>query len=232
MRASLHNLLPGGYKHFNSEISEFFDEIPKLKGGSVNNHAVNLSHFTFPYRATCFVRDPRDLVISGYFYHRRGVESWTNIKNPDPTQWSVVNGNIPQSLKPGQSFSEFLQDVDTETGLLAEIDFRKFHFGAMREWDLDQPNLFVFKYENVVGREPDCFRDIAEIYEFSEKWKSELVRQANRYSLQNLNTNKEHVRDPNPRQWSKYFTNNIRNMFKSKHNDKLVKLGYEAGMDW
>jgi len=64
------NFEGAGYAHFNSDIEDFYAQQSNYELASVNNHAIDLSRYK-NYRVTRLIRDPRDLVVSGYFYHHR-----------------------------------------------------------------------------------------------------------------------------------------------------------------
>lgn len=71
------------------------------------------------------IRDPRDLIMSGYYYHKRAAEPWC--KTVDPTEdhpaWKKVRGCVPTNLPSGYSLTGYLNEASLEEGLLAEIDF-------------------------------------------------------------------------------------------------------------
>ena len=61
-------LLPGGrYAHYNSMVDEFYRCHRRFRIASLNNHCLDLDRLG-AFRMTRFIRDPRDLVVSGYFY--------------------------------------------------------------------------------------------------------------------------------------------------------------------
>jgi len=55
-----------GYRHFNSHLEDFYQAFSKHRIASVNNRALDLERLG-QFRISRFVRDPRDLVVSGYF---------------------------------------------------------------------------------------------------------------------------------------------------------------------
>ena len=61
------------------------------------------------FRNSCqisrFVCDPRDLLISEYFYHKRGAEPWLNIVDPKTTAWKIAKEVFPEGVGKGFSFS-------------------------------------------------------------------------------------------------------------------------------
>lgn len=89
-----------GYRHFDSRIDEFYDKVGDFRVASINNRALDLEKLGNDIRITRFVRDPRDMVVSGYFYHKRGAENWCNIEGRDNVNWSAMNGNPPPSHGP------------------------------------------------------------------------------------------------------------------------------------
>src|SRR5262249_20378455 len=133
-----------GYRHFQSDLAGFLSHLGEYKVMSVNNHALDLGKLG-DYRITRFVRDPRDLVVSGYHYHKRGAEKWSEIEDPTPEDWMVVNGRIPSAMQPCESFSTCLQRLDLREGLLAEIEMRGAHFESMRGWPESDPRIRVWR---------------------------------------------------------------------------------------
>ena len=83
MHSAFNRCLPwsGGYRHFNSHTADFYSQFEPFRVVSINNRALDLERLG-KFRISRFLRDPRDLVVSGYFYHRRGAESWTRQAAP------------------------------------------------------------------------------------------------------------------------------------------------------
>lgn len=75
---------------------------------SINNRCLDLERLG-PCRISRFIRDPRDLVVSGYFYHQRGTEDWVKIRSPTPEDWYFANSAVPEGLRGTDlSFAEWL----------------------------------------------------------------------------------------------------------------------------
>ncbi len=117
--------LAGGYRHFASRLDDFYRDCSGLGVASVNNHALDLDRFD-EIRVTRFVPDPRDLLVSGYFFHKQSREDWSRVSHPTDADWVVVNGVVPESVKAtGSSYRDYLNEVSLEEGLLAELAFRR-----------------------------------------------------------------------------------------------------------
>jgi len=228
MEMMYNRILPwsGAYRHFNNLIDEFYAALPRYRVLSVNNHMLRLGELG-DYRITRFVRDPRDLIVSGYFYHRRGAESWCNVVDPTDEDWKVVRGHVPAGIAPGQSYAAWLSAIPEEEGLLAEIEFRRHHYESMREWPDDDPRILLFRYEDILGREEETFLRIFRHYELplSEKLLGRAL--AWKYSARQQSRQIEHIRNPEPNQWKKRFTPRVTEVFRERYGDLLPKLGYE-----
>ena len=101
-----------------------------------------------PYRAIRMIRDPRDMWVSGYLYHRHCVEKWCTTTDMDPTppiRWPQVDYSFahrPEDWKRryldrlnGKSYQQHLLDLDVSEGLQFELDgYTGCTLAAMREW--------------------------------------------------------------------------------------------------
>lgn len=216
-----------GYRHFNSLIDEFYREQGNYLIASVNNHALDLSRYP-RYRVTRFIRDPRDLVVSGYFYHKRGAESWCNVPGPGEADFVYVNGTVPEALRGSSlSYSELLHNLDIEEGLLAEIEFRRRHFESMREWPLDDPDIRLFRYEDVLGREARTMREVIGFLGFPAHSAVHGGLIAWRHSARSRRQSASaHVRDPSAGQWRRHFTPRVEREFDAAYGDLIEMYGY------
>lgn len=216
----------GTYRHFNSFVDEFYAEHGAHRVASVNNHALDLDRLG-DFRITRLIRDPRDLVVSGYFYHRRGAEDWCLVEDPSADDWAVVNGNVPPGLLPGESLTSHLQRVDQEDGLIAEMDFRRHHFESMRAWPTDDERIRVFRYEDLVGNEEAVFGEM--LAHFGMAWPERLVgRRLARHHRAARTSADRHIRDASAGQWRAVFTPRVSEAFTERFGDLPEVLGYDA----
>ena len=216
------------YHHFESIEGVFYNRNHKYRSCSTNSFAIDTERLNDDFRITRFIRDPRDLIISGYFYHKRGAEPWFRMKRPSNKYWSPINGNLPQGMldKPDYSYAEYLSSLDLEEGLLAEMEFRKFHFESMRLWKEDS-RIRIFKYENIIfnEEEEEVFNQIAEHLELSSREKRRVKKYAEKFSLKNQGKNK-HVKNPKSNQWKENFTDKVTEVFNKNYGDLLDLYDY------
>ncbi len=213
------------YQHCNSWIDLFYERQKTDRITSVNNQSIDFSRLQTPYAASHFIRDPRDLVVSGYFYHKRGAEAWCRIPWPDEMKWQAVNGTIPEGLVTGQSYAEFLESISLEDGLIAEMQFRKKHFEAMEAWDYQNPRCIEIRYEDFVHNEIPTLHKIFDHYLLEEESRIRGLDIAEKHRV-GRNAFPGHIRDPEPEQWKKYFTPRLQEYFGILYPSLLAKTGY------
>lgn len=228
LRATFNRALfwSGGYQHFNSRLPEFLAASGQYRVASVNNHFLDPAQCGDGARITRFVRDPRDLVVSGYFYHRKGSEPWCRTPSPTAEDFRVVNGVVPSGVRPGESFTEFLQRVSLSEGLIAEIEFRRRHFESMLQWPAGDPRVRLFRYEDVIGREVETVDQMVSWWGGGVLERAVARRYAAQYALGGEQAKRTHVRDPRPGQWARTATPDVQQYFDREWGPLLAHLGY------
>lgn len=227
MDAVFNRCLPwsAGYRHYYSHLEEFYDGFRGDRVSSVNNRALDLDRLG-PFRISRFIRDPRDLIVSGYFYHRRGAEPWTRIEAPTPEDWVFANGVVPEGLRAaGTSFARYLQSLPEEEGLLAELEFRAGHLESMARWPVSHRHIVIYRYEEVVGNEAACLRDLLGFYGVTPVERLLGGWFARRHSLRRR-AGDPHIRNPAAGQWRERFTPRVRRAFEARHPGLVKQLGY------
>jgi len=226
-------LLGDRYHEFfgTANIDRFYDEYRKYAVSATSDVKPDLSRLGDDYRIARFIRDPRDLVVSGYFYHRKGTEAWTRVARPRREAWSQEN--TPRALRSGESFAECLQRLDQEDGLIAEMEWREPHFRAMLQWPDDDPRIRLWKYEHILGREVEVMDQMGEHFGWPDdtdpfSFRAGMRRWADRWRMKDdqLKWDK-HVRDPKAGQWRTVFTPKAHAAFNELFGDLPEKLGYD-----
>lgn len=213
------------YKHFNSDIKAFNDEIKNLSILSVNNSYVAPESFNKDFRMTRFIRDPRDLIVSGYHYHKRGAEKWCNQIGPDAVK--TINGKYPMNCDHSLSFSENLNRMNLTEGLIAEIDLRENHLKSMMDWDLEDERVRLIYYDDIIGNEINAFKEIFNHYEFNILEKTLGYIFVDRFSLKNVNQKKlKHIRNPNSGQWKEFFPEEVVDYFNERYRNIIDKYNF------
>ena len=214
-----------GYRHYNSHLDDFYRGFRMDRVSSINNRVLDLERLD-PFRISRFIRDPRDLIVSGYFYHRRGAEDWVTIEAPSAEDWYFANGAVPTGLEAvGTSFADYLRSIPEEEGLLAEMEFRAHHFESMAQWPQSHPDIKTFRYEEVLGRERALFGELFDFYGMSRFQRSLGAWFAERHSIGRKRAD-PHVRNPSSGQWRQHFTPRVRQAFDAEYAALVRQLGY------
>ncbi len=177
------------------------------------------------YVGSHMIRDPRDVVISAYFYHLWTKEEWAH---------------IPRNSLNNQTYQEYLNSLSQEEGLLAEMEgTSKEVIEEMSQWNYNNPNFFEFKYEDIITNEPEVFSKIFQHYQFNQEAVENCIKIAGKFSFKNKSNRQEgiinqksHLRSGRIGEWQEVFNQHHKRRFKELFGDLLINLGYEADNNW
>jgi hypothetical protein len=198
-------------------------DIAFFRSGRLFSRAL-LSDRTF--RGSHLIRDPRDVVVSGYFYHLWTREKW--VHQTDGRTWG------------GLSYQAYLNSVDRHQGLLAEIEYGSASTLAdMAKWDYGQPEFLELRYEDLIQNEVSSFSRLFEFYGFDERAVTVGLAGVERHSIRlkpgqlaSEEDQKRHIRSGRAGQWREHFGPEHVARFKELNGDLLLRLGYESNADW
>ena len=222
------------YRHFDSQREKFVDayQSEKISCASLNNTPLPIA-MKANERGSHFVRDPRDLVVSGYYYHLWCPEPWVFepayrwqyiTRNPLFKKWTGLD-EWPQGI----CYQEFLKSLEREQGLVVEMLWRQHIFKQMFEWDYANPNILELKYENIIDNESEAFNQLFDHYQWPSAWRSDWIQIAARRSRKNLvAASQSHFRNGTAKQFESEFSTEVRDDFNILYNGLVEKLGYAA----
>ena len=136
-----------------------------------------------------FRRDPRDLVVSAGFYHKRSNEPQLH---------------VPSEKFGGKTYQEFVNAMESmEDVFLFEMDHSAgMNIGQMLQWDYNR-GFLELKYEDLVTPEgARVFRQAIDQWPLLKLEKSLLEGLFHYYSVYSATGSKNHhVRDPRSKQF-------------------------------
>jgi len=203
------------------------------------------------FRGVHLVRDPRDVVVSGY---------WSHKKTHPPHNWAEM-----------LELREKLNAMPMAEGLFLEMDFLGKYFQAMYEWDYGNPAVLELRYEEVTRGE-----NLDHVFRFLgfrgstaplDRARHVVWRTLNKLNNRGLvpfrnstldlpldaqraiaeaNTFERlagqrrkgqedtgsHYRKGVPGDWRNHFEDRHKAYFRSTYGGLLQRLGYEARDDW
>ncbi|MDT9339973.1 sulfotransferase domain-containing protein [Trichodesmium erythraeum 21-75] len=168
------------------------------------------------YRGLHLIRDPRDIIISGCFYHQKAEEKWLHSKKKK-------FGGLTYQEKIN-SYSSIDEQIFFEMENTAAITIND-----IREWDYNNSNFLEIKYENLIeDNNLALFYQIFAFLGFPEKLIPSLLEIAHKNSIFSGQVKKSiHVRSGKKNQWEEFFKEQHKKRFLELFGDILIKLGYE-----
>ncbi|WP_424930058.1 sulfotransferase domain-containing protein [Amaricoccus tamworthensis] len=101
------------------------------------------------YRGVHVMRDPRDMIVSGYHYHKWTHEEWVHRLDDN-----------------GRSYQDKLNSLSKTEGLFLEIDHFIFYYReTLENWNMEDPDMLEVSYESLMqpgkdGIYGDIFRHL------------------------------------------------------------------------
>jgi len=204
---------------------EFFsgsqEDLPPNFDIFFQNHSIfDLARLPVAYRGVHVIRDPRDVIVSGCFYHQKATEAWLHVKRSEFGGWTY------------QQKIASLPSVDDQ--LMFEMEHHGDAIRDMVAWSYTNPNFLEVRYEDLrVDTGLTLFRQIFAFLGFPAEVIPRLLQIAYAGSLFSGNIrNSVHVRSGDAGQWRRYFKPAHRVRFLELFGDALIRLGYEQDDDW
>lgn len=151
------------------------------------------------------IRDPRQILVSGYLYHLKG-------HNTDYAGW------VWDRLKQDRAV---LQSLSVEDGLLYEME-------NITADVLDNQLASWRPHANVIEFKLEEFGDVES---YAAPAMQRLLNFLEFESLLSIDFG-EHFTNPNSKHWRSLFTPRVEHAFKRRFGGLLIDLGYEPSFDW
>ena len=177
--------------------------------------------FSDPVRGLHIIRDPRDRIVSGMFYHQKSKESWLH---------------KPMKELGGVTYQEKINSFgNIEDKLMFEMEHSgRWGIEEMLEWDYSDERFMNVKYEDlIVDHNLLLFHKIFTFLGFPGSFMPVCLDCAYKNSLFSGNIEKSvHVRSGKSSQWKTHFTSDHKKRFVELFGEATVQLGYEANNSW
>ncbi len=197
-------------------------DLPLTFNVFLENHSqFELDKIVDDYRGLHIIRDPRDRIVSGCFYHQKSSEEWLHVKRDDFD---------------GMTYQEKICSLPT---LEDKLHFEMENSGAngireMLSWDYNNESFIEIQYEDLIeDRDLTLFHKIFTFLSFSGRTIPIALKHAYENSLFSGSLQKSvHIRSGKARQWEKHFQPDHKQKFVELFGDALIQLGYEKNNDW
>ncbi len=175
------------------------------------------------FKAMHLIRDPRDIAISGCFYHLHSNEIL--LHKPHPKLGGISYHDKINSL---HNFDDKLL-LEMEQTAARTIN-------NIINWNYNQPNCIEVKYEDIIDDVSlENFDKIFLFLGFNRRdyhILHKVVEANSLFSNAVKAVEGTHVRSGRAGQWKKYFKDIHKKRFLELFGDSLIKLGYEKDNSW
>ncbi len=153
------------------------------------------------------VRDPRQLLISNYFYHKEGHK----IVAPDQWFWEKLKADRP-----------ILERLSVEDGLRYELDniTRDILENQLAPWT-GRENIIEFKLEEFSPDERTGLDNLEKLCAF-----------CGFENMPDVNLSRTWSNEAAAQSWRTLFSESLKATFKERYGSLLIQLGYEENYDW
>lgn len=184
------------------------------------------------FRGSLTLRDPRDVVISSYHYHKISREAWLHDPRFDWTKIFYDNVYIKTFGKPqiswlGKSYSDVLSVLDIEDGLLLELARVAQSFREIELFDFDDPRICVLNYEEILANELPAFRKLFDHYGLRDEYIDHAIKIVDRLSASNQKRiGNSHIREATTGEWKNTLKPLHLRLFEQELGNAILHAGY------
>jgi len=203
-----------------------------------------------PYVGVHMVRDPRDLIVSGYQYHRTTREAWCTNANLDETP-PITAPRVPRwkesaplkwqqeylrSLN-GKSYQENLRALPEQEGITFEmLGHSAWTIDRIREWNYEDSSVVELRFEDVLADYDAEMRRMFVGLGLDERWVERAVAIAATEDLARMDSRRldtdPHIKSRGASRWQGHLTTEHRRAFKERFGNVAEVLGYEESSEW
>jgi hypothetical protein len=212
-------------------------------------HSLLASGIGRPYRAIRVVRDPRDIWVSGYLYHRHTNEPWCINTNFDPTppirvpRVDYAFQHRPERWKRrylaalgGKSYQQNLLDRDRDAGLAFELaGYTGCTLDAMRAWRLAGPDVLDVRLEDFSGDYDGAMLTAFRHLGFTAAECEAAIPLARSEDIARMDdaaiASRPQIHSRDISKWRAFLTAGQVAQFEALYGDLIVGLGYRLARD-
>ncbi len=200
----------------------------------------------YDYRGVHLIRDPRDVWVSGYIYHRRCVEKWctnANLEPLHPIRFPQVPLSVqhrPEAWKAsylaglnGRSYQQNLVALDRPEGLRFELDrYASWTIEAMTEWQPRPDAILEMPMETLSEDFDTAMHRILSHLGLDEAQLPLAMALAATEDVARMDDRRveanPHIHSRKLSKWREFLTEDDLRLFDERHGGAIVQLGYNV----
>jgi hypothetical protein len=188
------------------------------------------------YRGSITLRDPRDLIVSGYYYHLKTSESWARSRD---FNWQrlfsepifIQAFGSPRKGWLGRSYSNVLGDLSKSDGLMLEIARIGPVLRSISQFPFDDSRILKINFEQIIDNEVNAFKSIFLHYGLNEEYFKDVLLAVDRLSAAKTYQFNPHIRSCKGSSWHGTLDNQHLDILKTHFADQIRTAGYNLGSD-
>lgn len=220
-------------QHFRSKKELFKKHLIEKKRGrflSINNVAMWPGRKIFDNaRMIHIIRHPKDIVISGYHYHKKGSEEWNRRPLPRGKLYKfileldhVLNEQERKLLHPEITYQQLLETLPFEKGMMAEMVWLKY-IKTFNPLIYYQSKLLpTYRFEKIMEDSTEGVRKICKHWRLNEE---EMEYYCNRAAFFERNPSYP-IRNRTAYQYKDIFNKELNAFFNQQFNNLTKRLDY------
>lgn len=220
-------------KHFRDDQKGFVEHVTKKRIPrfiSLNNGVVYPGRkILSAARMVHLIRHPKDLIISGYHYHKKGRELWNTLEIPKPKFYRfsleldhVLNDQEKKMLQPGVTYQQLLESLPFEKGMMAEMVWLKYIKSFNPLIYYQSPLVSTYRFEKIMQDPVEGVRKICQHWQLSEKETAYYCERAGHYDQNPAYP----IRNSAAYQYKEVYTKELNVFFDQQFNQLVKRLDY------
>lgn len=191
-----------------------------------------------------FIRDPRDVIVSGYLFHKRTDEAWCINKNLDTSgdinhpqvDFSQVHLTHEEKSKyiewlNGKSYQDNISSLSQDDGLIFEMNgFAGRTIEGMTDWSTNQ-RIIEAKFEDITTEYDQMWGRIFSHLGFDGKALLRAMEIARKHDIGRMSSNQisqnKHISTGKISKWKEFFSDEVAEKYSEKFDDAHKSLGYD-----
>ena len=205
----------------------------------VSDEIINSKH-----KGVHVMRDPRDVIVSGYLYHKRSSEAWCineNFELSENIVWPQVDFSqefLSNTEKidyinwlNGNSYQENIKSLNQNEGLIFEMEgFAGRTISDMINWKRNE-NIIESKFEEIIANYDDVWEGIFTHMGFSNENLKLAIEIARRHDLSRMTEDQiakdSHISTGKITKWKDFFSQDVEKEYTERFGNCHLSLGYE-----
>ena len=191
-----------------------------------------------------FFRDPRDVIVSGYLFHKRTDEAWCINNNFEITgeinfpQVAFSQVHLAHQEKVdylewlnGKSYQDNISSLSQDDGLIFEMNgYSKRTINCMRDWK-SQEQIIEVKFEDIASDYDELWMRIFAHLGFEDKALTTAMNIAKKHDIGRMSSGQisqnKHISTGKISKWKEYFSEDVTNEYSKKFEDVHKEMGYD-----